>query len=161
MRLENGEHKTFENIDENQSLHQKTPSGQSSQHKEQMQQIEEKCMSLQKKIKSYESAVEKLTLKIKEEKQEQKAKDQIIEQYLQQTRQDHELEMQDLKQYVRELEIKNEQKTASPPSPINKSFQSDPELMSLKTENSKLKQKIAETEQIVHRLQHENETNSN
>ena len=48
-----------------------------------MQQIEEKCLSLQKKIKSYESAVEKLTLKIKEEKQEQKAKDQIIEQYLQ------------------------------------------------------------------------------
>ena len=33
--------------------------------------------------------------------------------------------------------------------------------MSLKTENSKLKQKIAETEQIVHRLQHENETNRN
>lgn len=56
-----------------------------------------------KTIKSYESAVEILKEKRDSEKREQKAKDEIVQQFLQQTKTDHELELVNLQEYVGEL----------------------------------------------------------
>ena len=66
--------------------------------------------------------------------------------------------MEDLKQYIKELESSNSQKTGLLSSPITMISQSEPELISLRTKNTELMQKIAETEKIVHSLQQENET---
>ena len=59
--------------------------------------------SLQKAVKSYESAVEKLTEKFKEEKNAQKAKEDIVEQYLQQAKKDHQIEIENMQECIRTL----------------------------------------------------------
>lgn len=48
----------------------------------QLKDSEARCLQLQKTVKSYESAVEKLTKRHKQAKREQKAKNAIVEQYL-------------------------------------------------------------------------------
>ena len=52
-----------------------------------------KVISQSKTIKSYESAIEKLKERRESERREKKAKDKIVEQYLQQTKKDQENEL--------------------------------------------------------------------
>ena len=59
--------------------------------------------SLQKNIKSYESAVEKLTQMRVEDKREQMAKDKIVEQYLEEIKADHVQQINEFNDYIAEL----------------------------------------------------------
>lgn len=76
----------LENADQQRGPETRSIKRQSLSGNEQIKESNERCMTLQKTIKSYESAIEKLTEKMKQQKRDQKAKDQIVEQYLQQTK---------------------------------------------------------------------------
>ena len=56
---------------------------------EQNQKLIKKCQLRKRMVLSYKSAVEILTKQRNDERSNQQAKDQIIEQYMQHTRQDH------------------------------------------------------------------------
>jgi len=90
-------------------------------------------------MKSYESAVAKLKEKQKEQQSEYRAKEAIVEQYLRQIKQDHDLELENLHSQIAELS-----KATRTPSLIR-----DDTMDILRTENSELRQKIADTELLV------------
>ena len=92
--------------------------------------------SLAKTIKSYESAVETLKKKRVDEKRDRKAKEAIFEQYLQQTRSDHAIELQNLQEEIKEL-----QNAALNSQKINKQTEviiDTEQLDKLKAENAKM-----------------------
>ena len=74
-----------------------------------------------------------------EEKKEQIAKDNIVEMYTQQIKQDHDMEIREMNLYIAELKQGKGIINAQP----NK--QQQEALVSLRSENTDLKRKIAET----------------
>ena len=97
------------------------------------------------------------------------AKDKIVEQYLEQLQSDHDKQIQEFNEYIAELEQMGMGKggkgvdvgmTAGGKQENNNnnaSMMSSEFVVSLKAENSNLKKKIAETEQLVDSLRRESE----
>ena len=79
--------------------------------------------------------MEKLTQKRSDDKKEQKAKDKIIEQYLQQTKQDHALELNNMHEYIAELQ---EGKASS-----NGATVALEQVASIRSENTELKLRVS------------------
>ena len=61
------------------------------------------CEEYKRTIKNYETAVQTLTTAGKEKHKEQKAKNKIVTQYLEQTKLDHQAEVQALAAQINEL----------------------------------------------------------
>ena len=104
---------------------------------------------MKKSIKSYESAIDKLSNKREDERRERKAKDQIVEQYLQQMKIDHELEVRVLNEQI----AVGEANSALPlPRPTEINLPSK-EVKILGEENAELKRKLTDTEQQIRTLE--------
>ena len=130
-----------------------------SRYQEKFQLLNEKYQSVKKSIKSYESAIDKLSNKREDERRERKAKDQIVEQYLQQMKIDHELEVRVLNEQIavggltNQVRVVSEANSALPsPRPTEINLPSK-EVKILGDKNAELKRKLTDTEQQIRTLE--------
>lgn len=125
---------------------------------------QDRIIWFEKTVKSYESAVEILTQKRKDQKKDQKAKNQIVEQYLSHLKKDHENEVKSLNEYIKILtENSNSAEATGKNSgdvsalPTLAEFTKQKKQMihyeELKVENAKLKVKIEKFEEQAAELQ--------
>ena len=94
--------------------------------------------------------MEKLKEKRLEERREQKAKDEIVEQYLQQIKKDHEAEISNMNEYITEL-----QESGPTLATSESKSRFTEQINSLRVENTDLKRKIADTENLIKSLKRE------